>query len=180
MSDKKDPLLRNKIAASIILSALVAATAGVVARVIYHPKHNLSNQAFVLPGSNETVASNVVTVSGGANAGPGAINDLFKKVTAADGAVVARKCQACHDFTKGGPNKVGPELFGIVGRAVASGTGYSYSDSLKAVGGSWNVDKLNQFLYNPRSLASGTKMTFAGLPDDKERAALILYLQSLR
>ena len=180
MSGKKDPLLRNKIVAAVILSGLVASAAGVVARIIYHPTQNMANQSFVLPGSNETVASNVVTVSGGQTAGPGAITDLFKKVTIADGVAVARKCQACHDFTPGGANKVGPGLYGILGRAVGGEAGYAYSDAMKAVGGVWTVDKMNQWLYNPRSLASGTKMTFIGLSDDKERAAIILYMQSLR
>ncbi|MGI9461191.1 MAG: c-type cytochrome [Alphaproteobacteria bacterium] len=176
---QKDPLVKNKIVAAIILSGLVAAASGVVARLIYQsPK--LVNQAFILPGSNETVASNVITVSGGDASGPGAIKDLYKTVSIEDGLVVARKCQACHGFDAGGAHRVGPNLYGIMGAPVAGIDGYVYSDSLVAVGGTWTEDKMNQWLYNPRSLASNTRMTFAGLLDDKERAAIILYMRSLR
>ena len=79
------------------------------------------------------------------------------------GQATAKQCQACHTFEKGGPNRVGPNLWGIVGRPRASEAGFNYSAAMKAKGGKWTFDELNKFLANPRGYIPGTNMTFAGL-----------------
>ncbi len=87
------------------------------------------------------------------------------------------RCTTCHTFDKGGPNRVGPNLYGIVGDEIAHGRGgFAFSDALKAKGGTWTVDNLNAWLTNPQAFAKGTKMTFAGFPKAKDRADVIAYL----
>ena len=96
------------------------------------------------------------------------------------GEASAKKCQVCHTFTKGGPNKVGPNLWGVINRPKGSEAGFAYSDAIKSKGGNWTIDELNQFLANPRGYAPGTKMSaFPGLPRPAERADVIAYLNSL-
>lgn len=103
---------------------------------------------------------------------------LLASGTAEAGATVAKKCAACHSFDDGGPNKIGPNLHGVVGRAVASHAGFAYSEALKAFGGNWDYEKLNCFLQNPKACVPGNKMAFAGL-NDKDRANAIAYLRSV-
>jgi cytochrome c len=91
----------------------------------------------------------------------------------------AKKCAACHTFDKGGRPLVGPNLWGVVGRPKASQPGFNYSAALKAKGGDWTIDDLNQFITNPRQAVPGTNMTFAGLPRGGERADVISYLNTL-
>ena len=94
---------------------------------------------------------------------------------AADGEKVFRKCQACHKVEEG-RNAVGPYLWGVVGREVASVDGFRYSDAVSGIGGTWTYQKLNEYLTNPRAYAKGTKMAFAGLRDVEDRAAVVKYL----
>ena len=97
---------------------------------------------------------------------------------AAHGADVAKKCAICHSFDKGGPNLIGPNLYGVLGRKVASHEGYEYSDALKAKGGEWDYAMIDHMIENPNAFAPGTKMAlFPGLPDAKERADVILFLR---
>src|SRR5436190_1694151 len=88
------------------------------------------------------------------------------------GAAFAKRCAACHDFTKGGPNKVGPNLHGVVGRPVASHEGYAYSDGMKkfAEGGKvWDEATINTYLTDPKALVPGNKMAFPGVKNDADR-----------
>ncbi len=95
------------------------------------------------------------------------------------GEDVAKKCQSCHTFNQGGPTRVGPNLFGVVGRAKASLAGFAYSDALKKVGGDWTYDDLDKWIAKPTSYAPGTKMAFAGIADGQDRADVIAYLRSI-
>ncbi|MEP7222346.1 MAG: cytochrome c family protein [Novosphingobium sp.] len=95
----------------------------------------------------------------------------------AKGANTFKKCTSCHTDTAGGPGGIGPNLYGIVGRAIASGS-FAYSDDLKKVGGKWDWASLDHWLKHPKSMAAGTKMTFAGLEDGADRANVIAYLNT--
>jgi len=104
---------------------------------------------------------------------------LLAKADATKGAQFAKVCQTCHNFEKGAGPKIGPPLWGVVGRPIASIPGFAYSDSLKAVGGNWTWEALNVMVSNPKKEASGTKMTFPGEHDPQRRADILAYLQTL-
>ncbi|MCD2317445.1 cytochrome c family protein [Sphingomonas sp. IC-11] len=115
--------------------------------------------------------------AGGGAAAEVPIASLLASADAAKGADVFKKCAACHTMTQGGANGIGPNLYGVMGEAVAHGRGgFAFSDALKKVGGNWDFDKMNAWLTSPRKFAPGTKMTFAGLSNPQDRANLILYM----
>jgi cytochrome c len=107
------------------------------------------------------------------------IEVLLAKASVEKGQATAKQCQACHTFEKGGPNRVGPNLWGIVDRPRATEAGFNYSTPMKAKGGKWTFDELNKFLANPRGVVPGTAMTFAGLSRDQQRADVIDFLHTL-
>lgn len=94
------------------------------------------------------------------------------------GEAIFKKCVACHNIASGGANGIGPNLWGVVGKPLASHAGFGYSDALKSKGGNWTFEALNEWLSNPKKYAPGNKMTFAGLGNPEERAAVMLYLNS--
>jgi len=96
------------------------------------------------------------------------------------GAKIFNKCKACHSADQGGANKVGPNLWGIVGRAKASHAGFNYSDALQAKGGDWTLPDLAAFLHNPKEYVPGTKMIFPGISDSAELSDLLAYLNTLK
>jgi len=100
---------------------------------------------------------------------------LVAAASAAEGEKVFGKCKACHQVADGA-NGVGPFLWGVVGRDIASAPGYSYSDSLSGIDGNWTLDKLMHFLESPKGFAAGTKMSFAGLKKPEDWINLIVYL----
>ena len=117
----------------------------------------------------------VVEEGAGGGAAEVPIATLLAAADPAKGAEVFKKCAACHTINAGGPNGIGPNLHGSLGKGVAAGQ-FAYSDALKAVGGNWDFDKMNAWLTSPRKFAPGTKMTFAGLGNPQDRANVILYM----
>lgn len=103
--------------------------------------------------------------------------DLLASASPDKGEKVFKKCAGCHTIEKGGADKVGPHLWGVLGRDIGGAGGFSYSDVLAGMGGAWDYEKMDAFLESPRDFASGTKMTFAGLRKASDRAAVILYLR---
>lgn len=111
--------------------------------------------------------------------GTASLPDLLAQADVAAGKASARKCQTCHTFEPGGPNRVGPNLANVVGAAKASKPDFAYSDPLKSKGGTWTYEDLAAFLAKPSGFVPGTRMAFAGLSDAKERANVIAYLRSV-
>ena len=111
------------------------------------------------------------------------IAQLLQKADAKAGETIFKKCQACHDGTQGGPNKVGPNLYGVVDRPIASHEGFGYSAAIKTFSKDgkekWTYDHLTHFLTAPKKFIPGTAMGFAGLPKDTDRANVIAYLRTL-
>jgi len=105
--------------------------------------------------------------------------ELFAKADVKKGEQAAKVCTTCHNFDKGGAIKVGPPLWGVVGRPVASYPGFDYSDSIKKIGGDWTYDKLEHWIADPKAMASGTKMAFAGEHDPQKDADILDYLHTL-
>jgi cytochrome c len=119
--------------------------------------------------------------AGGPAAAPAAEVPIEQRLASADvarGETSAKKCVACHTFGKGEPNRVGPNLWGIVGRPKAVEAGFNYSAAMKNQKGNWTVQDLDHYLANPRASVPGTNMTFAGIPRGSERADLIAFLNS--
>jgi len=112
-------------------------------------------------------------------AGAQLFDSLLASASAERGAQIAKPCLICHNVEEGQGPKVGPDLYGIVDRAVASAAGFNYSAALKAKGGKWTFAALNKWLTNPRADVPGTTMTFVGLSSEKQRADVIAYLDTL-
>jgi cytochrome c len=130
---------------------------------------------FVLPTGAETAPA----AAEAAKPAEAPLPALLAKADAKKGVQDAKVCLTCHNFEKGAGAKIGPPLFGVVGRPVASFPGFAYSDSLKGVGGNWTYEEINKMITDPKSVASGTKMTFPGEKDAQKRADILAYLQTL-
>lgn len=107
------------------------------------------------------------------------IEELLAAADAARGAQIIRSCVACHGFDDGGPNKIGPNLYGVFGNEKGIHPGFAYSDALMEKGGVWDVASLNAFLWKPKRYIPGTKMNYIGLRKAEDRADVVKYLQTL-
>lgn len=165
----------NKILGAVLLALLVAMLSSFTAELMVEPEP-LEKPAYVVAGVGEEGGHE--TAAAPAAAEP--VATLLAKADVAKGQALAKACAACHDFTKGGPNKVGPNLYGIVGAHHAHADGFAYSDGMKAKSGeTWDYEALNAFLFKPKNAVPGTKMAFAGLPKTQDRADLIAWLRTL-
>lgn len=106
------------------------------------------------------------------------VQQLLVSASLNDGEKIAKKCVSCHNFQKGEPDKIGPNLFEIIGNSIGSKTGYAYSKAMASFGGKWGYEEINKFLYKPKQYMEGTKMNFAGLKKVEDRANLILWLRN--
>jgi cytochrome c len=163
----------NKIVASVLLAVLIALLCGKAADVLYRPETHLVERGYevAVEGKEGGVAK---------DEGPKAsFEELLAQGTPEAGKKVFEKCAACHDATQGAAHRVGPNLYGVLGKKKAAAEGFAYSDAMKGKGGEWSIADLHEFLKNPRAYVPGTKMSFKGLSKDKDVADVILYLRGM-
>ena len=171
--NKMDSFEINKIVAAVLLVALLVIGIGKVTDLIFHvekpktPGYVIEVERAVATNteSSENTIEEKIDI-----AGLLAMGDL------ATGEKVFKKCAACHSIVKGGKNNIGPALYNVVGRQVGAVTDYKYSKALTAYEKNWSFEELNGYLLKPSKWIKGTKMAFAGLRKEKDRASVILYL----
>ena len=170
-----DSMDYNKLGAAVLVAGIAFVGLGVVADNLVHPER-LAKSALDIKGADAPSAA----PSAPAEAPIPPIAPLLVSATPDDGEALTKKvCIACHNFNAGGSAKVGPALYGVVGRPQASSPGYTYSAALKGHTGKWTYAELNKWLDKPSAYAPGTKMAYAGVTSDKLRASLIDYLRTL-
>jgi cytochrome c len=170
-----DSMEFNKIFGAVLTAGIAFVGLGVVSDDLVHPKH-LAHSALDIKGADAPAAS----AAPAAEPAIPPIAPLLVKANIADGEALTKKvCIACHNFNAGGANKVGPLLYGVVGRMQASAPGYAYSAALKGHTGKWTYAELNKWLIKPSAYAPGTKMAYAGIGNDQIRADVIDYLHTL-
>ncbi len=166
--------MKSNMAFAALLSAgLLAMVAGKFGQYLVHPAH--------LEKDAVTVEATEAAAGGGAAvAMPEPILAMIAKADVEKGKAVAKACGACHHIEKGGPNAVGPGLYGVVGNKKMTHPDYAYSGTLDKQGGSvWTYEELNKFLWKPKGYDKDTKMTFMGLKKAEDRAAVIAYLRTM-
>ena len=162
----------NKIIAAILMVALLVIGLGKIADGVFHvnkPKN--PGYKVEVEGQLASTASQVAEVEQKVD-----IAAIMALGDVASGKKIFKKCAACHSINKDGKNKIGPALYNVVGRAVGGVDDYKYSKALASYGKEWSFEELNGFLKKPASYLKGTKMSFAGLRKEKDRASVIKYL----
>ena len=161
----------NKIIVSIALALILIVGINKVADVIFYTEKPEKSAYQVV---NADTASTITATETSSESE--SIMALFASTNAADGAKIFKRCAACHSIAEGGANKIGPALWGVLGRKAGSLSNYKYSKAMAAHGKVWSFEEMNGFLIKPKDWIKGTKMSFAGLKNAKERAAVILYM----
>ena len=161
----------NKIIVSIVFAVILVLGINRITDVIFYVEK---------PEKSAYQVANVTTVASTASTETssvtGDIMAIFASTSAAEGAKVFKQCLACHSIAEGGKNKIGPALWGVLGRQAGSLPDYKYSKAMAAHGKKWSFEEMNGFLLKPKDWIKGTKMSFAGLKNEKDRAAVILYM----
>ena len=164
----------NKVLGAILATCLFTLSLNIVSGGIFTPKKPAK------PGYDIAVTETAPGTAAAATVPDEPIEKLLASANVEKGATVAKKCLACHDFAKGGPNKVGPNLWGILDRDKGAIPGFAYTTNFKKImQGHWTLDDLNKYLLNPKAMVPGTSMAFIGLNKGSERADIIAYLNSL-
>ncbi len=168
----------NKIIAAVLTVGVVALASGFISTLVFE-EHKQEEKAYPIVAETGGKPADAPAEAPQA-AAQVPLAALLAKADPAAGEKVTSKCKSCHTFDEGGANRIGPNLYGVVGRQIASHEGFSYSDALKAKAGeSWSYDGLDAFLTAPKDWAPGTKMSFAGIKSAEDRAALLAYLRQL-
>ena len=162
----------NKIVAAIIFTVLVVFGIEKITDLIFHVKKP-SEAAYKVEAPTVKTANAESSGSGSVD-----IKALLALGTVEHGKKVFKKCSACHVVAKGGKNKIGPVLYGVLGKKSGSVSDYKYSKALIAHGKIWSFTEMNSFLIKPQAHIKGTKMAYAGLKNEKDRASVILYMNS--
>jgi len=161
----------NKIIVSIVFAVILVIGINKVTDVIFYVEKP-EKSAYQI----ENVSNVASTASAKTSSEAGNIMAIFASTSAAEGAKVFKKCAACHSIAEGGANKIGPALWGVIGRKAGSVPDYKYSKALAGYSKNWSFEEMNGFLIKPKEWIKGTKMAFAGLKNAKDRAAVILYM----
>ena len=165
----------NTVAGCFLASALFALVVGKVSNAVVDP-HHLEKPAIAV--SDEAPAE--AAPAGGAPAELPPIGPKLAGASVDNGkALFAKLCFTCHTVDKGGANKVGPNQWNLVGRKKGAEPGFSYSSAMEKKGGTWTYEDLNHMIFKPQAFVRGTKMAFAGLPKEQERADVIAYLRTM-
>jgi cytochrome c len=159
----------NKIAAAILVGGMITLSVGIVTDFIYRPHHEAQ-------AAHEGGAEGEGAAPAAKPAPLEPVLGLLASADAAKGQALAKKCESCHTFTADGKNKVGPGLYGVIGRMAGTHPDFAYSDAMKAHGKPWTFADLNHFIARPKEFVPGTKMTFPGLPNVQDRADLLAWL----
>ncbi|MDA7597011.1 c-type cytochrome [Candidatus Pelagibacter sp.] len=162
----------NKIIAAVLMVALLVIGIGKLSNIIFHVEKPKTSGYTVDVEQATTVSSSVET----AVVEKIDIAALMAMGDIALGEKVFKKCAACHSITKGGKNNIGPALYNVVGRKTGIVTDYKYSKALASFDKEWTFEELNGYLIKPAKWIKGTKMAFAGLRKEKDRASVIKYL----
>jgi cytochrome c2 len=164
----------NKALAALLTAGIIASGSGVISRILYHPSMPEENAYVIEVTEAETGNGEEATT---AEAAP--LPVLLAAASPEEGESEAKKCAACHSFEPGGAAKIGPPLWGVVGRDIAAVDGFAYSDALLAKEGEWTFEELYGFVHNPKEYVPGTKMAFAGIQNPEDLADVLVYLRSL-
>ena len=162
----------NKIIAAILATVVVVFGINKVTDIIFTPDKP-QQSAYKVEKIEPTLAS--ASSAGQAAVG---ISELLAMGTVEHGEKVFKRCSACHMIAAGGKNMIGPNLWSIIGKQTGVASGYKYSKALAAYGKEWSFEEMNGFLIKPSAHIKGTKMAFAGLKKEKDRASVILYMNS--
>jgi len=166
----------NKIFAALLVAGIIAMLGGFVSNLAFHTE-KLAENAYPIEVPDAPAGTGAAAVP----AGPEPIDELMASADVAHGEKLSKVCASCHSFDNGGANRIGPNLWKVVGGPHAHADGFAYSDAMKAKHGeTWTQDALNHFLWNPKKAVPGTKMVFAGFKKAEDRAAIIKWLETLK
>ena len=164
----------NKIVAAVLMVALLVIGIGKLSNVIFHVEKPKTpgyvvevEQATTVSSSTEKAVEQKVDIAA-----------LMAMGDIALGEKVFKKCSACHMIASGGKNMIGPNLWSVIGRTAGSVSDYKYSKAMVAYGKEWSFEEMNSYLIKPQAYVKGTKMAFAGLRKEKDRASVILFMNS--